>query len=84
MVEHRRDIYKGAVTEATYTRNLEYRLKGNQIEIGYFPLTPCPPNANCMPNFLGVLFDSKLALTVSHPTSTTQIVYLYTPAAIEQ
>lgn len=75
--EHRRNVYQGVATDATYTNAYDYRLNGNQIEIGSFQ--PCAPNALCMGNFTGTLDGANLVLTVAHLTPTTDIVYFYGP-----
>ena len=75
--EYRRNVYQGVATEATYTNAYDYRLNGNQIEIGSFQ--PCPANAVCIGNYTGTIDGANLALTVGHPTPGTEIVYFYGP-----
>jgi hypothetical protein len=75
--EHRRNVYQGVATEATYTNNYEYRLNGDQIQIGYFQ--PCPANAVCFGFLTGTIDGSNLALIVARLTPTTDIVYFYGP-----
>ena len=75
--EHRRYVYQGDATDATYTNTYDYRLDGNQIQIGSFQ--PCAPDAVCMGNFTGTIDGANLTLTVGHPTPTTDIVYFYGP-----
>lgn len=64
---------QGIVTHPTFTATLDYRLHGDQIEIGSF--TPCPPNALCAANATGTLLNGTLILNNPLPAPTK--VYLY-------
>jgi hypothetical protein len=64
---------QGIVTTPTFTATFDYRLHGDQIEIGSF--TPCPPNALCAANATGTL--SNGTLTLSNPLSAPNKVYFY-------
>jgi hypothetical protein len=75
--EHRRYVYQGIATDATYTNTYVYRLNGNQIQIGSF--RPCPANAVCTGNFTGTIDGANLALTVGSLTASNDIVYFYGP-----
>ena len=75
--EHRRNVYQGVATDATYTNTYDYRLNGNRIEIGFF--RPCAANAICIGNYTGTIDGANLTLTVGHPTPTTDILYFYGP-----
>jgi hypothetical protein len=75
--EHRRDVYQGVATEASYTTTYEYRLNGNQLQSGYYG--PCAANAVCMGILKGTLDASHLALTMMRLSPNTDIVYFYAP-----
>jgi hypothetical protein len=70
MSERRRDLDG---TETTFTNTYDYRLDGDQIEI----VVPCPPNANCIPNFVGTVSDAALSLRIAELTPTYSIIYYY-------
>ena len=72
MTEHRRE-FDG--TETTITNTFDYRIKGNQIEIGSFQ--PCPPNANCIGTLKGTISGEALSLTVVAISIDGSIVYNY-------
>jgi hypothetical protein len=55
-----RDDSQGVVTTPIYTTTFEYRLHGDQIEIGSF--TPCAPNALCAANATGTIANGILTL----------------------
>ena len=75
-VDHRQTVFQGASTENTVAVRRQYRIRGDTIEIGSF--SPCPPNADCISNTLGVLADSSIALTVGYNSfPTNPIIYLY-------
>jgi hypothetical protein len=65
---------QGIVTQPTFTATLDYRLHGDQIEIGSF--TPCPMGSFCLENATGTL--SNGTLTLNHPRSALLKVYFYT------
>jgi hypothetical protein len=72
MSEHRRS-FDGI--ETTITNTFDYRIKGNQIEIGSFQ--PCPPNANCIGTLKGTISGEALSLTVVAISINGSIVYNY-------
>lgn len=71
MAEHRR-VEPG--TEGIYVTTYDYRLKGYQIVL----FTPCPIDANCVPNPVGMIFGSSLNLSL-YPNSSFPINYEYRP-----
>jgi len=71
MIEHRQDIVLG---EGSYTNTFDYRINGNQIEIGSFE--PCPINANCAANRAGTFSSAGLSLVIN-PGPDALIVYEY-------
>ena len=71
MVERRQDIVLG---EGTYMNSFDYRIDGNQIEIGSFE--PCPSNAICAANRIGTFSSAGLSLVIS-PGPDNLIVYEY-------
>ncbi len=75
MIEHRLE-FDG--TETTITNTLDYRIKGNQIEIGSFE--PCPPNANCAANFTGTISGEALSLIIVQLSIDGSITYNYRKA----
>jgi hypothetical protein len=60
MSEHRR-AFDG--TETTITNTFDYRIHGNQVEVGSF--TPCAPNANCIGTYKGTIAGVTLSLTIT-------------------
>ncbi len=70
---YRQQDSQGIVTQPTFTATLEYRLHGDQIEIGSF--TPCPPNAQCAANATGTL--SNGTLTLNNPLPAPNKIYFY-------
>jgi hypothetical protein len=64
---------QGIVTQPTFTATLDYRLHGDQIEIGSF--TPCPPNALCAANATGTLANGTL--TLNNPLPAPNKIYFY-------
>jgi hypothetical protein len=74
MGESYRDDSQGIVTQPTFVATLDYRLHGEQIEIGTF--TPCPMGSFCLENATGTL--SNGTLTLNHPWSALLKVYFYT------
>ena len=75
MIEHRL-AFDG--TETTITNTLDYRIKGNQIEIGSFE--PCAPNANCAANFIGTISGEALSLIIVQISIDGSITYNYRKA----
>jgi hypothetical protein len=55
-----RDDSQGVVTTPIYTSTFEYRLHGDQIEIGSF--TPCALDAICAANATGTIANGTLTL----------------------
>ena len=78
MSESHRDDSQGIVTTPTFTATLDYRLHGDQIEIGSF--TPCPIGAFCLENATGTL--SNGTLTLKNPLPAPNKVYFYGPALL--
>jgi hypothetical protein len=72
--ESYRDDFQGIVTMPTFTATFDYRLHGDQIEIGSF--TPCPFGSFCLPNATGTL--SNGTLTLNKPLPAPNKIYLYT------
>lgn len=72
MSEHRRE-FDG--TEATITNTFDYRITGNQIEVGYFG--PCPINANCFGTYKGTISGMTLSLTIVQVSIDGSIIYNY-------
>ena len=68
ITEHRSDTFAG---ERTYTNTYDYRIDGDQIEIGSFKL--CAPNAICVPNRIGTISSDGLNLVIN-PESELQII----------
>jgi hypothetical protein len=68
ITEHRSDTFAG---ERTYTNTYDYRIDGDQIEIGSFKL--CAPNAICVPNRIGTISSDGLNLVIN-PESEQQII----------
>jgi hypothetical protein len=50
----------GMVESGTQTAVLQYRVRGDSVELGTF--TPCPPNALCIGNDVGVRAPATLVL----------------------
>lgn len=78
MVESYRDDSQGVVTTPTFAATLDYRLHGNQIEIGSF--TPCGPADVCAANATGTL--SNGTLTLNHPLLAPNKIYVYRTALL--
>jgi hypothetical protein len=55
-----RDDSQGVVTTPIYTATFQYRLHGDEIEIGSF--TPCGPAAICAANATGTIANGILTL----------------------
>ena len=72
MTEHRQDLLQG---DATYTNTFDYRIQGDQIEIGSFE--PCPINANCVANRIGTISRGHLSLVINPAFIDGKIVYEY-------
>jgi hypothetical protein len=72
MTEHRRE-FDG--TETTVTNTFDYKIDGNQIEVGSF--VPCPPNANCVGAYKGTISGQTLSLTIAELSIDGSIVYNY-------
>lgn len=72
--EHWRYVFQpNQVEEGTFTANVEYRISGENIELGSFQ--PCPPNALCEGNKVGRF--TSTTLTLSYADNTTAPVFLY-------
>ena len=71
--ESYRQDSQGIVTQPTFVATLDYRLHGDQIEIGSF--TPCPPNALCAANATGTLANGTL--TLNNPLPAPNKIYFY-------
>ena len=72
MTELRQDVLQG---EATYTSTFDYRIHGNQIEIGSFE--PCPINAICAGNIMGTISIGGLSLVMVSFSIDGPIIYEY-------
>lgn len=72
MSEHRR-AFDGA--ETTIKNTFDYRIQGNQIEVGYFG--SCPINANCVGTYKGTISGETLSLIVVEISIDGSIVYNY-------
>ena len=75
MTEVRRKIIQGIPTETHYTTIFDYRIHGDQIEIGSFK--PCPINAVCASNRIGTISNGVLSLTIIPVSIDGSIVYQY-------
>ena len=73
ITEADREDAQGIVTEPIFTATLDYRLRGDQIEIGSF--TMCPPNALCASDATGTI--SNGILTLNNPLPALGKVYVY-------
>jgi hypothetical protein len=67
-----------SVSGPTFTASLDYRLHGDQIEIGSF--TPCGPGDLCAANATGTL--SNGTLTLNNPLPAPNKIYVYTTALL--
>jgi hypothetical protein len=72
MTEDRRN-FDG--TEATYTSTLDYRINGNQIEIGCFG--PTQATTLCLANFTGTIGGGGVSLIINPTSADGQIIYQY-------
>ena len=85
MTEQRHEVYQGVSSDPAYTSVADYRINGQQIEIGSFK--PCPPGALCVANRFGTISDLTLNLTVGQIAPSTEVVYNFQrklPAAVGQ
>jgi hypothetical protein len=73
MGESYRDDSQGLVITSTFSVTLDYRLHGDQIEIGTF--VPCPLGSFCVENATGTL--SNGTMTLNHPRPAFDKVYFY-------
>lgn len=67
MTEHRKE-FDGR--ETTNTNTFDYRIHGNNVEVGSF--TPCGPDANCIGTYKGTVSRLTLSLNIGGP-----IIYNY-------
>jgi hypothetical protein len=72
MTERRRE-FDG--TETTYTNTFDYRIHGDQIEIGLFE--PCPSNANCVGVLSGTISGQTLSLIIIQVSIDGSVTYNY-------
>jgi hypothetical protein len=72
MTEHRRE-FDG--TETTVRNTFDYRIHGNNVEVGSF--TPCAPNANCLGTYKGTISGAALSLTIVAFSIDGSIIYNY-------
>jgi hypothetical protein len=72
MTEHRQE-FDG--TETTITNTFDYKIHGNEFEIGSFE--PCPPNANCVGTYKGTISGQTLSLTIAALSIDGSIIYNY-------
>jgi hypothetical protein len=73
--ELRREIVQGVPSETLYTTTFDYRIQGDQIEIGSFE--PCPINAICAANITGTIANGVLSLMIVQVSIDGSIVYEY-------
>jgi hypothetical protein len=72
--EHWRYVYQpNQVEEGTFTANVEYRLTGDNIAVGFFQ--PCPANAIYEGNKVGKI--TSTTLTLAYENNPTSPVFLY-------
>jgi hypothetical protein len=72
MAESRREI-DGTISQSTYV--LDYKINGDQIEIGSF--SPCGETANCIGTYKGTVSNNALSLTIAVVSIDGPIVYNY-------
>ena len=73
---HRREVKQSTTIEEHFTGILNYRLRGNTIEIDRFP--PCPPNALCdTATYSGTISGSTLTLTIGRLIDASPLFYQY-------
>ena len=71
--EHWRRVYPvNRTDENTLSLLQEYRITDGDIVVGSF--TPCPPNALCIGNKIGMITESTLTLSYDYPNAP---VYFY-------
>jgi hypothetical protein len=62
-------------TETTVTNTFDYRIHGNEFEVGSF--APCPPNANCVGTYKGTISSQALSLIIATTSIDGSIIYNY-------
>jgi hypothetical protein len=75
MSEIRREIVQGIPSETLYTSTYDYRINGDQIEIGTFG--PCNDVMICAGNLIGTITNGVLSLTIMPYSTDGSIVYEY-------
>jgi hypothetical protein len=70
-IEHRDEMFRGDVTDTT---TYDYRIQGNQIEIGSFH---CPIDAICAANMTGTISPLGLNLLINPTSIDFHIIYEY-------
>jgi hypothetical protein len=75
MTELRREIVQGVPSETLYTSTFDYRIQGDQIEIGSFQI--CVDVYLCAANLKGTIANGVLSLTIVQVSIDGSIVYEY-------